>query len=97
MAYIPKNAKWWLADLTVEFIVQGEQGNTVHYNLTLVRADSAEEAYSKAVRLGQQHEMNYTNTDGKHVTVRFRGLKDLAVIHGDMEDGAELLFEEKPT
>jgi hypothetical protein len=91
----PKNAKWWLADLTVEFIIQGEQGNIVHYNLTLVRADSAEEAYSKAVRLGQQQEMNYTNTEGKHVTVRFRGLRDLAVIHGEVEDGAELLFEEE--
>ena len=45
MGYIPANAKWWLADIIVEFTVEGTEGNLVHYKLTLVRADSPEEAY----------------------------------------------------
>jgi Domain of unknown function (DUF4288) len=95
MPYIPANANWWLADLIVEFTIEGEDGNAVHYNLTLVRADSADEAYAKAVRLGERHEVTFTNTDGKLVNVRFRGLRDLMVIHDELEDGAELLYEEE--
>jgi Domain of unknown function (DUF4288) len=95
MGYVPPDAKWWLADLILEFRFEGEGGNLVHYNLTLVRADSAEEAYSKALRFGTQHEDTYTNTDGRVVTVRFRGLRDLLVIHHDIKDGSELLYEEE--
>jgi hypothetical protein len=95
MAYIPANARWWLADLVVEFNIGGEDSNLVHYNLTLVRAESAEEAYAKALKFGEQHEDTYTNTDEKPVRVRFRGLRDLTVIYEEIEDGAELLYEEE--
>jgi hypothetical protein len=95
VGYVPADAKWWLADLIVEFTFEGEVGNLVHYNLTLVRADSAEEAYSKSLRLGVEHESTYTNSDGKLVTVRFRGLRDPYVIYDELEDGAELLYEEQ--
>ena len=44
VGYVPANAKWWLADLIVEFTIDGEEGKLLHYNLTLIRADSAEEA-----------------------------------------------------
>ena len=95
MAYVPANAKWWLADLIVEIRVAGEDENLLHFNLTLVRADSAEEAYAKALAFGAQHDLTYTNTDGKSVMCRFRGLRDLLVIYDDLEDGAELLYEEE--
>jgi hypothetical protein len=94
MAHIPANAKWWLADLVVEFIIEGQTGNVVHYNLTLIRAESAEQAYDKAVANGKRHEATYTNTDGERVTVRFRGLREMTVIYDELEDGAELLYEE---
>jgi hypothetical protein len=93
VAYVPADAKWWLADLIVEFTFEGEVGNLVHYNLTLVRADSAEEAYSKSLRRGAENESTYTNSEGKLVTVRFRGLRNLYVISDDLEDGAELLYQ----
>jgi hypothetical protein len=78
----------------VEFTVEGEDGNLVHYNMTLVRADSAEEAYEKALQYGGQQENTYTNSDGRTVNVRFRGLRDLYVVYDQIEDGAELLYEE---
>ena len=81
--------------MVVEFTFEGEVGNLVHYNLTLVRADSAEEAYSKSLRLGAEIESTYTNSEGKLVTVRFRGLRNLYVISDDLEDGAELLYQEQ--
>jgi len=94
MGYIPADAKWWLADLAIEFTIDGEEGNRVHYNLTLMRADSAEQAYRKALEYGLRQENTYTNSDGRTVKVRFRGLRDLYVIYDQIEDGAELLYEE---
>ena len=35
------------------------------------------------------------NTDGKSVKVRFRGLRDLLVVYGEIQDGSELLYEEE--
>ena len=95
MAYIPANAKWWLADLIVGFTIEGRSRQDVHYDLTLVRADSPEQAYEKALAFGRRHEATYTNTDGQLVSVRFWGLRELMVIYDDIEDGAELLYEEE--
>lgn len=95
MAYIPPHAKWYLADLVVEFRIEGESDSLVHYNLTLVRADSPEEAYSKALVFGGHHESSYTNPEGKQVHVVFRGLRDLLVIYDELEDGVEILYEER--
>ena len=60
----------------------------------LIRADSPEKAYDKAIELGQDSEMNYENTDGKQVEISFLGLTDLSVIYEELEDGAELSFQE---
>ena len=73
MSYIPPDAKWWLADLVVEFRIDGDPGSLVHFNLTLIRADSAEQAYSKALARGAEFADTYTNTDGRQVQVFFRG------------------------
>ena len=60
MSYIPPDAKWWLADLVVEFRIDGDPGSLVHFNLTLIRADSAEQAYSKALARGAEFADTYT-------------------------------------
>ena len=93
-SWIPKDAKWYLADIVMEIKVDGDNGNTIHSNLKLVRADSPEEAYQKAFLLGKEAEVDYDNLDGKKVTVRFRGLRDLYVIYEELEDGAEIFYSE---
>ena len=95
MGYIPPDAKWYLADLVVELRIEGEPDNLVHYNLTLVRADSPEEAYSKALVFGSHHESSYKNPEGKQVHAVFRGLRDLLVVYDELEDGAEILYDEQ--
>jgi hypothetical protein len=30
MGYIPPDTKWWLADLILQFTIDGKQGNCVH-------------------------------------------------------------------
>ncbi len=95
MAYIPKDAKWYLADIVEEFQVQDEETSLVNIILTLIRADSPEEAYQRSLEIGKQSEMSYQNTVGKTVTVIFRGLRNLHVIYEELEHGSEILYELK--
>lgn len=92
MAFIPEGAEWYLAELVQELRVAGDPRNVIWRNLTLVRADSPEDAYQEALRLGRAGDTGYDNPQGNRVEVRFRGLFSLDVIHDQLENGAELLF-----
>jgi hypothetical protein len=94
MAHIPEDAKWYLAEIVEQITVEGDPRNVVHTNVVLVRADSPEEAYQKAMALGTAGEQSYENPEGKLVVFRFRGLRDLNVIHFELEHGAELNYSE---
>lgn len=94
MPYIPPRAKWFLADIVMETTVQDEPGNLVHINLTLIRASSLAEAYERSLQVGQDSEGTYQNLDGRMVTTRFRGLRDLKVIHEELEHGSEIAYDE---
>ncbi len=95
MGYIPPDAKWYLAEIVEEFRIDGEADNIVHTNLVLIRADSPDEAYDRAIELGKPFNTTYLNPEGKTVSVTFRGLLDLNVIHDELEHGAELIYEER--
>jgi hypothetical protein len=95
MVYVPKDAKWYVAEIVEEVVVAGDPRNVVHRNLVLIRADSPDEAYAKALEIGSQHEGSYTNPDGRLVRTSFRGLSHLDVIHDGLEHGAELTYERK--
>ena len=94
MAYIPDDAKWYIAEIVQENRIEGDSHSVVYVNWNLIRADSPEEAYVRAIELGTSIARDYENTDGKIVTVKFRGLSDLHVIHDELEPGAELIYEE---
>jgi hypothetical protein len=94
MAYIPANAKWYLADIVEQIAVEDDPRYVVHTNTVLIRADSPEDAYAKAVELGTGKEVSYQNPEDKSVTIRYRGLRDLNVIHDELEHGAELTYSE---
>jgi hypothetical protein len=95
MAFIPKDAKWYIADIVLEFVIQDDPRNVVHINTLLIKANLPEDAYKKAIELGKSEEMEYLNTNGKEVRVKFRGLKNLNVIHDELEHGAELFYHEE--
>ncbi|MEH2049268.1 DUF4288 domain-containing protein [Nostoc sp.] len=95
MAYIPKNATWYIAELVIECNVEGNPHNVIHVNVVLVRAYSPEEAFEKAEELGDESNSTYLNPKNQTVTFTYRGLRDLNVIHDELEHGAELMFEEK--
>jgi hypothetical protein len=95
LAHIPKDAKWYLADIVLQITVEGDARSVVHTNLVLIRADSPEEAYRKATELGSESNRSYENPTGQLVRVSYRGLHDLSVIHEELEHGAELSFTER--
>ncbi|QDU96246.1 DUF4288 domain-containing protein [Lignipirellula cremea] len=95
MGFIPKDSRWYLADVVLEHRIDGDLQNVVHVNTHLVEAGSPDEAYSKALALGHSGENEYENTDGQHVRTLFRGLRELSVIHEPLGDGAELMYTEQ--
>jgi Domain of unknown function (DUF4288) len=94
MAFIPADAKWYVATLVVEILVENDQRNVVHENTFLIRADSPDEAYERSMELGGQHSHEDVNLSGGKVVVRFRGISHLAVVHDELEHGAELWWSE---
>jgi hypothetical protein len=95
VAYIPPDAKWYLAEIVEEIRIESETENIVHTNMILIRADSPEEAYESAIAMGKESEIIYTNPEGKTVQVYFRGLRDLNVIDGELEHGTELIYDKQ--
>ncbi len=94
MAFIPKDARWYLADVILEHRIDGDPRNVVHVDTYLVETESPEQAHEKALALGHSSEQVYANTDGQQVCVVFRGLRELTVIYDALEDGAELAYSE---
>ena len=95
MGYIPSDAEWYLADVIMQVAVEDDPRTVVHSNIVLIRADSPDEAYEKALEIGHHQETTYKNTDGKQVQFRFRGLKSLNVVYDELADGAELTYSEE--
>ena len=92
VGHIPADATWYIGELVEEITVAGDHRNVVHRNFTLIRADSPEEAYQKALKFGEQGQTSYDNPQGQRVEIKFRGIADLDVIHDELQDGAELMF-----
>lgn len=92
--FIPKDTEWFIGELVEEFKAAGQVKNLVHINTILIRANSPEMAYEKAIALGESANRVFRNTDGVEVSVRFRGLRGLYPVYDRLEDGAELLYEE---
>lgn len=95
MAYMPRDAKWFLARLVEEFLVEGHKRNIVHINYVLMEAKTPSEAYRKAIQLGKRSNSRWKNPRGETVTHRFLGLQELDVIHDPLEHGCEIMFIER--
>jgi hypothetical protein len=94
MAYIPPDARWYIAEIVVRFQVQGDPRAVVHVNLCLIEASEPAIAYRKALALGKAAETTYLNPKGRKVSIEFLGLRYLNVVHDRLEHGAELLYHE---
>ena len=91
MAYIPDGTEWFLAELVQEIRIEGEDGKELHAILVLIQASEPETAYSKALDWGKARELDFTNTEGRPVKIRFLGLSSLNIVYEPLIDGAELI------
>lgn len=94
MATRKTDARWRLADVVMEFVIEGEPRNVVHVNTHLIEAASAEEAYHKALTIGRAGRMTYRNPYGRRVRVLLRGLEQIRDIAESLADGAALRFRQ---
>lgn len=63
-------------------------------NHHLIKARSPEKAFDKAVKLGKEAEYKFTNTDKIEMEWVFVGTGELLPIYEDIEDGAELMWND---
>lgn len=96
MGFIPEGNNWYLALMLFSTEVKAAGSLEVEVSFTLIYATSPEEAYNAAMKIGNEREVSFTNTDDQVVDVRYHGLKDLNVILDPLESGAEIAFEVIP-
>jgi hypothetical protein len=90
--------KWYISH-EILYFEKSEQGSTpekvaLWENLILIQANDPEEAYRKAVDHGRLSE-EPIKIDGEDGHCRFLGLKDLVLVYDQLEDGAELEWQER--
>jgi hypothetical protein len=96
MSYIPEGSSWYLALMIFSTEIKETQSLELEVSFTLVFAANPEAAYDAAMKIGQERELSYTNTDNHIVDFKYHGLQDLNVILDPLEHGAELAFEVVP-
>jgi hypothetical protein len=86
---------WYVARIALQCQV-GENNPgpwTVDEQIRVIQADTHEQAYEKAVRLGNQQESHYLNSEGNMVRWIFLGVSDLDKILDDqITDGTEITY-----
>lgn len=83
---------WYVAVLVVACEVAGLAAGKRLFDrqIRLIEAATAEDAYQKALALGEAQHANYPNADGAEVHWRFVGLHDLVRLDGAPADGVEV-------
>lgn len=94
MTNSPEASRWYIAELTEEVTLEGDPLHVVHKKTRVIFADSAEDAYEKALSMITEHELNYLNEHKRAVRTRFWGLRELNLSNEDM-DRAGILPREK--
>lgn len=88
MADSPETARWYIAELVEELILDGNVKNVIHRKTRVIFADSHEDAYEKALSLSQEHEPTYLNQTYSVPQVRYWGLNELNLVQ---EEKSEVL------
>lgn len=86
MADSPETARWFIAELVEELILDGNVKNVIHRKTRVIFADSHEDAYEKALSLSQEHEPTYLNQTYNVPQVRYWGLNELSLVQEESSD-----------
>lgn len=94
MPWIPKDAKWYLAELVVVYRTEGEFEAPAHISFILVAANTPDEAYERAHLHGAAENNESRDSGGRATSVCFAGLRNLHVIYDELECFEEVIYEE---
>jgi len=94
---ITNNNKWYLVEIIERCVPDNEdtrplRRSIVYGNFHLIKADSIEQAYDKADKIGKEGSYIFKNASKKDMKWEYIGIGDLLPIYEDIEDGAELMF-----
>jgi hypothetical protein len=88
---------WWIYQEVEQWVSRRQKNlspksrSTVWENTRIIKAESREAAYKKAIRLGKKNSPSITN-DGEW---RFVGISMLLPIYEELTDGAEILWTDR--
>lgn len=82
---------WYAARLIMKCSIKGVTQNDFLFDeqVRLIDATDAENAYNKAVAIGQNEVDEYKNAEGQIITWTFEGLFDIEEVYS-LEDGTEI-------
>jgi hypothetical protein len=95
-----KNGNWYIVEIIekCEPVERNEKQElrrvTTWGNHHLIKADSPEKAFDKAEKIGKEAEYKFTNSDKIEMEWIFVGIGELLPIYEDIEDGAELMWND---
>ena len=93
-----QNKDWYIVEIIekLEPVARDETNDlrrvTTWGNCHLIKAESKEEAYNKAEKIGKEGEYNFINADKREMEWIYVGIGDVLLIHEDIEDGAEIMW-----
>jgi hypothetical protein len=85
---------WYVCEEVFDIRIQDDDRHVVHVKTVLLREENAEDALRRAMEDGVAGGNEFVNTDGKNVMTTFVGLRNVLLVHDELEDGAELYYEE---
>ena len=96
MASSPVAPRWYIAELTEELALAGSpRPSLIHRKTRIIFADSAEDAYEKALTMSAEHEPAYLNRNHESAQIRYWGLSELNLV--DEKPAAEASAKSRPT
>jgi hypothetical protein len=88
MADSSEIARWYIAELVEELILDGNIRNVIHRKTQVIFADSHFDAYEKALSLSTAHEIGYLNQTHKLAQTRYWGFNELNLLQNDASEPA---------
>lgn len=85
---------WYIAEIAILFDFGATSAPLLQNNFVLIRASTPDDALDAAHRRGHLYADKYVNTDGNPVICEFVGIRNLHEVYDNLDDGAELLYEE---
>ncbi|WP_047416504.1 DUF4288 domain-containing protein [Cellulophaga sp. Hel_I_12] len=95
-----ENGNWYIVEIIEKYepVIRNEKQDlrrvTTWGNHHLIKADSPEKAFDKAVKLGKEKNYKFINSDQQEMESIFVGIGELLPIYEDIEDGAELMWND---